>query len=122
MLVSGVGLAAGAAAYWHRWTAGKHAFFTTEARRRGDVVETSCRMPRMILLFSRPPRLCGGFPIESDECLLLPWAAIRAHNSSPGCPDPSTASWFNTNGHAMVPDRPGWGFSFDPDAIRHFAE
>ena len=25
------------------------------------------------------------------------------------------------NGDAIVPDRPGWGFSFDPDAIRHFS-
>lgn len=27
----------------------------------------------------------------------------------------------DANGHAIVPDRPGWGFSFDPDAIKHFA-
>ena len=27
----------------------------------------------------------------------------------------------NTDGHAIVPDRPGWGFSFDPDAVRRFA-
>ncbi len=26
----------------------------------------------------------------------------------------------DANGHAVVPDRPGWGFSFDPDAIRRF--
>jgi L-alanine-DL-glutamate epimerase-like enolase superfamily enzyme len=36
--------------------------------------------------------------------------------------------WFETiyrerieldaNGHALVTDRPGWGFSFDPDAMR----
>ena len=25
------------------------------------------------------------------------------------------------NGHAIVPNRSGWGFSFDPDAIRHYA-
>ena len=25
------------------------------------------------------------------------------------------------DGNAIVPDRPGWGFSFDPDAIRHYA-
>ena len=24
-------------------------------------------------------------------------------------------------GHAIVPDRPGWGFSFDPDAVRRHA-
>ena len=24
----------------------------------------------------------------------------------------------DANGHAIVPDRPGWGFSFDPDAMR----
>ena len=28
----------------------------------------------------------------------------------------------DANGHAIVPDRPGWGFSFDPDAVRRFAE
>jgi L-alanine-DL-glutamate epimerase-like enolase superfamily enzyme len=27
----------------------------------------------------------------------------------------------DTNGDAVVPDRPGWGFSFDPDAMRRFA-
>lgn len=26
------------------------------------------------------------------------------------------------NGNAIVPDRPGWGFSFDPDAVRRFAD
>jgi len=25
------------------------------------------------------------------------------------------------DGHAIVPDRPGWGFSFDPDAVRRHA-
>ena len=28
----------------------------------------------------------------------------------------------DTSGYAVVPDRPGWGFSFDPDAIRHYAD
>jgi L-alanine-DL-glutamate epimerase-like enolase superfamily enzyme len=28
----------------------------------------------------------------------------------------------DTAGHAIVPDRPGWGFSFDPEAIRKHAE
>ncbi|HEY4775280.1 MAG TPA: mandelate racemase/muconate lactonizing enzyme family protein, partial [Xanthobacteraceae bacterium] len=27
----------------------------------------------------------------------------------------------NKDGHAVVPERPGWGFSFDLDAIRHYA-
>ena len=27
----------------------------------------------------------------------------------------------DANGHAVVPDRPGWGFSFDPAAIRRYA-
>ena len=27
----------------------------------------------------------------------------------------------DANGHATVPDRPGWGFSFDPAAIRRYA-
>jgi L-alanine-DL-glutamate epimerase-like enolase superfamily enzyme len=27
----------------------------------------------------------------------------------------------DSNGDAVVPDRPGWGFSFDPDAVRRFA-
>lgn len=27
----------------------------------------------------------------------------------------------NADGHAIVPDRPGWGFSFDPEAVRRFA-
>ena len=28
----------------------------------------------------------------------------------------------DSDGHAIVPDRPGWGFSFDPEAIRRFAD
>jgi L-alanine-DL-glutamate epimerase-like enolase superfamily enzyme len=28
----------------------------------------------------------------------------------------------DASGNAIVPDRPGWGFSFDPAAIKHFAE
>jgi L-alanine-DL-glutamate epimerase-like enolase superfamily enzyme len=27
----------------------------------------------------------------------------------------------DADGCAVVPDRPGWGFSFDPDAVRHYA-
>jgi L-alanine-DL-glutamate epimerase-like enolase superfamily enzyme len=27
----------------------------------------------------------------------------------------------DSNGHAIVPDRPGWGFSFDPDSIQRYA-
>jgi L-alanine-DL-glutamate epimerase-like enolase superfamily enzyme len=27
----------------------------------------------------------------------------------------------DAQGRAVVPDRPGWGFSFDPDAVRRFA-
>jgi len=27
----------------------------------------------------------------------------------------------DANGDAVVPDRPGWGFSFDPEAVRRFA-
>ena len=25
------------------------------------------------------------------------------------------------NGHALLPTRPGWGFSFDPDAVKKYA-
>jgi L-alanine-DL-glutamate epimerase-like enolase superfamily enzyme len=28
---------------------------------------------------------------------------------------------FDSKGHAVVPDRPGWGFSFDPAKIKHYA-
>ena len=28
----------------------------------------------------------------------------------------------DADGNAIVPDRPGWGFGFDPDAVRHFAD
>jgi L-alanine-DL-glutamate epimerase-like enolase superfamily enzyme len=27
----------------------------------------------------------------------------------------------DANGEAIVPERPGWGFSFDPDAVRRYA-
>ena len=27
----------------------------------------------------------------------------------------------DNNGHAILPTAPGWGFSFDPDAIRKYA-
>ena len=28
----------------------------------------------------------------------------------------------DSNGHAIVPERPGWGFSFDLDAAKHYAD
>lgn len=28
----------------------------------------------------------------------------------------------DADGHAIVPDRPGWGFSFDPEAIKRYAD
>jgi L-alanine-DL-glutamate epimerase-like enolase superfamily enzyme len=28
----------------------------------------------------------------------------------------------DAQGHAIVPDRPGWGFAFDPKAIERFKE
>ena len=27
----------------------------------------------------------------------------------------------DAQGHAVVPDRPGWGFSFDPEAVRRYS-
>jgi L-alanine-DL-glutamate epimerase-like enolase superfamily enzyme len=51
--------------------------------------------------------LPGGYYLEH-----MPWfeAIYREHIE------------LDTAGHAIVPDRPGWGFSFDPDAIRRYGE
>jgi L-alanine-DL-glutamate epimerase-like enolase superfamily enzyme len=80
--------------------------------------------------FLKAGHLCEAFHIPCSSHLFaemsLPLVA-----SLPGGSYLEYMPWFepiyrerielNADGHAIVPDRPGWGFSFDPDAMRRYA-
>ena len=80
--------------------------------------------------FLKAGHLCEAFHIPCASHL-FPEMSLGLLASLPGGYYLEHMPWFesiyrerielDTNGHAIVPDRPGWGFSFDPDAMRHFA-
>jgi len=80
--------------------------------------------------FLKAGHLCEAFHIPCSSHL-FPEMSLPLLASLPGGYYLEYMPWFekiyrerielDQNGHAIVPDRPGWGFSFDPDAIRHFA-
>lgn len=75
--------------------------------------------------------LCEAFHIPCASHL-FPEMSLALLAGLPGGHYLEHMPWFETlyrerieldaNGNAVVPDRPGWGFSFDPDAIRQFAD
>jgi L-alanine-DL-glutamate epimerase-like enolase superfamily enzyme len=82
-------------------------------------------------VFLKAGHLCEAFHIPCVSHLFLEMSlALLA--ALPGGYYLEHMPWFepiyrerielDANGHAVVPDRPGWGFSFDPDAIRRFAD
>jgi len=80
--------------------------------------------------FLKAGHLCEAFHIPCSSHL-FPEMSLPLLASLPGGYYLEHMPWFETlyrerieldaNGHAIVPDRPGWGFSFDPDAIRRYA-
>ena len=81
--------------------------------------------------FLKAGHLCEAFHIPCASHL-FPEMSLGLLASLPGGYYLEHMPWFenlyreqielDADGHAIVPDRPGWGFGFDPDAIRHFAE
>jgi L-alanine-DL-glutamate epimerase-like enolase superfamily enzyme len=80
--------------------------------------------------FLKAGHLCEAFHIPCASHL-FPEMSLALLAALPGGHYLEHMPWFepiyrerlelDANGDAMVPDRPGWGFSFDPDAIRRFA-
>jgi L-alanine-DL-glutamate epimerase-like enolase superfamily enzyme len=81
--------------------------------------------------FLKAGHLCEAFHIPCSSHL-FPEMSLGLLASLPGGYYLEHMPWFeaiyrerielNADGNAIVPDRPGWGFGFDPDAIRRFAE
>ncbi len=79
--------------------------------------------------FLKAGHLCEAFHIPCSSHL-FPEMSLPLLAALPGGHYLEYMPWFeaiyrerielDANGHAIVTDRPGWGFSFDPDAIRHF--
>ncbi len=80
--------------------------------------------------FLKAGHLCEAFHIPCSSHL-FPEMSLALLAGLPGGYYLEHMPWFESiyrepieldaNGHAIVSDRPGWGFSFDPDAIRHFS-
>ena len=81
--------------------------------------------------FLKAGHLCEAFHIPCASHL-FPEMSLSLLAALPGGYYLEHMPWFepiyrerielDANGHAVVPDRPGWGFSFDPEAIRRFAD
>ena len=81
--------------------------------------------------FLKAGHLCEAFHIACSSHL-FPEMSLGLLDSLPGGYYLEHMPWFekiyrqrielDANGNAIVPDRAGWGFEFDPDAIRHFAD
>ena len=79
--------------------------------------------------FLKAGHLCEAFHIPCASHL-FPEMSLSLLAALPGGYYLEHMPWFepiyrerielDADGHAVVPDRPGWGFSFDPDAIRRF--
>jgi L-alanine-DL-glutamate epimerase-like enolase superfamily enzyme len=80
--------------------------------------------------FLKAARVAYGYdvPVSSH---LFPEMSLSLLAATPNANFLEYIPWFesayaqrielNKNGAAVVPDRPGWGFSFDPDAIKRYA-
>jgi L-alanine-DL-glutamate epimerase-like enolase superfamily enzyme len=81
--------------------------------------------------FIKTGHLCEGFNIPCSSHL-FPEMSLGLLASLPGGYYLEHMPWFeniylerielDANGNAVVPDRPGWGFGFDPEAIERFAD
>jgi L-alanine-DL-glutamate epimerase-like enolase superfamily enzyme len=81
--------------------------------------------------FLKAGHLCEAFHIPCASHL-FPEMSLPLLAALPGGYFLEHMPWFESlyrerieldaNGDAIVPGRPGWGFSFDPDAIRRFAD
>jgi L-alanine-DL-glutamate epimerase-like enolase superfamily enzyme len=80
--------------------------------------------------FLKAGHLCEAFHIPCSAHL-FPEMSLPLLASLPNGSYLEYMPWFekiyrerielDQHGHAIVPDAPGWGFSFDPDAVRHFS-
>jgi L-alanine-DL-glutamate epimerase-like enolase superfamily enzyme len=81
--------------------------------------------------FLKAGHLCEGFNVPCASHL-FPEMSLALLAALPGGYYLEHMPWLekiyrehielDANGDAVVPNRPGWGFSFDPDAIRRFSD
>jgi L-alanine-DL-glutamate epimerase-like enolase superfamily enzyme len=81
--------------------------------------------------FLKAGHLCEAYNIPCASHL-FPEMSLALLAGLPGGYYLEHMPWFETiyrerieldaNGNAIVPDRPGWGFSFDPDAVERYAD
>jgi L-alanine-DL-glutamate epimerase-like enolase superfamily enzyme len=117
-------IASGETVYTHRGIlemlqAGSADYMMPDLQRMGGPTE-----------FLKAGHLCEAFHIPCSAHL-FPEMSLPLLASLPGGSYLEYMPWFeaiyrerielDSNGHAIVPDRPGWGFSFDPDAMRRYA-
>ena len=116
-------IASGETVYTHRGILGM-----LEAR-SADVLMPDLQRMGGPTEFLKAGHLCEAFHIPCASHL-FPEMSLALLATLPGGYYLEHMPWFepiyrerielDANGHAVVPDRPGWGFSFDPDAIRRF--
>jgi L-alanine-DL-glutamate epimerase-like enolase superfamily enzyme len=117
-------IASGETVYTHR---GIHAML--EAR-SADVLMPDLQRMGGPTEFLKAGHLCEAYHIPCASHL-FPEMSLALLAGLPGGYYLEHMPWFepiyrerielDRDGNAIVPDRPGWGFSFDPDAIRRFA-
>ena len=117
-------IASGETVYTHR---GIHAML--EAR-SADVLMPDLQRMGGPTEFLKSGHLCEAYHIPCASHL-FPEMSLALLAGLPGGYYLEHMPWFepiyrerielDRDGNAIVPDRPGWGFSFDPDAIRRFA-
>jgi L-alanine-DL-glutamate epimerase-like enolase superfamily enzyme len=118
-------IASGETVYTHRGILGM-----LEAR-SADVLMPDLQRMGGPTEFLKAGHLCEAFHIPCASHL-FPEMSLALLAALPGGYYLEHMPWFeaiyreqielDANGHAVVPDRPGWGFSFDPEAIRRFGD
>ncbi|AEQ53016.1 mandelate racemase/muconate lactonizing enzyme family protein [Pelagibacterium halotolerans] len=94
-----------------------------------DIVMPDLQRVGGVSEFMRVGALAAAFdtPVSSH---LFPQQSLSLMAAIPNATLLEHLDWFTPlysepmefeNGHALMPDRPGWGFSFDPAALAHYA-
>jgi L-alanine-DL-glutamate epimerase-like enolase superfamily enzyme len=118
-------IASGETVYTHRGILGM-----LEAR-AADVLMPDLQRMGGPTEFLKAGHLCEAYHIPCSSHL-FPEMSLPLLASLPGGYYLEHMPWFekiyrerielDAEGNAIVPDRPGWGFSFDPEAIRRYAD
>lgn len=106
-----------------------HGFRRMLETRAADILMPDLQRVGGVSEFARVGALAAAYdtPISSH---LFPEMSLQLMASLPNATLLEHLDWFSPlyreamemkDGHIAIPDRPGWGFSFDPAALNHFA-